>query len=163
MIPWEKRPDEVANLLNPAFCGEIIRRCIKGYQKRTEQTFEYPLLYLILPIVLHRGTRDKINPRSKNKMHTWLQENQDVRIGYANRAKRLVPITREAVQFLICQNALEIDSGGGVIIPSYRRKNIEGHNYGEIADIFKKAEVVGKWFSNSGTTSTIYTMRGVKP
>ena len=33
MLPsWENRPVTVANLLNPAFCGEIIRIMLKAYK-----------------------------------------------------------------------------------------------------------------------------------
>lgn len=160
---WGDRPVEVGHLLNPAFCGEIIRRSIREYQKHSEEKFEFPLIYLILPITLHRGTRAHINPRSRSKMHVWLQENQEVRIGFSERAKQLTPITNESIQFLLHQNALEIGSYGDVIVPPYRRKRIDGYNSDEIADIFKKAEKVGKWFSSAGTTATIYTMWGVKP
>ena len=33
---WEDRTAIVANLLNPAFCGEILRRFIKAYNDKSD-------------------------------------------------------------------------------------------------------------------------------
>jgi len=57
MIPWEHRPIEVANLFNPAFCGEVIRRCGAGYSAKLQTGMPYALAFLVLPIVLHPATR----------------------------------------------------------------------------------------------------------
>ncbi|SER91008.1 three component ABC system middle component [Salisediminibacterium halotolerans] len=163
MKSWGNRPGEISHLLNPAFCGEIIRRTLIAYQQKSETNLEFPLIYLVLPITLHRETRERIELSSRNKMHVWLQANQDIRIGFSERAKQLVPITNEAIQFLLNQRALEIGVEGDLRVTPYRRKKIEGYSSGEIQDIMKKAEKVGKWFSSAGTTSTIFTMWGVRP
>ncbi|MEE4577550.1 three component ABC system middle component [Paenibacillus polymyxa] len=163
MKSWSERPEEVANLLNPAFCGEIIRRCIRKYYENTEVPFQYSLIFLILPIVLHRGTREKIQSSTRKQMHVWIQENQKVRIGFAARAKNLVPVTKETLAFLMQLKAIHINKDGSIKITKYKKTNLASHNDGEIADILKKAETIGKWFANAGTTSTIYTMWGVKP
>lgn len=163
MKSWYERPEEIANLLNPAFCGEVIRRSVAKYYQNTSVPFQFPLLYLVLPIVLHRATRGIFPSSSRKQMHVWLQENQNIRIGFAKRARELVPITKESVAFLMQLDALLLDNDGTVRIPKYRKVKLEGHSDGEIADIMSKAEMIGKWFSNSGTVSTIYTMWGVKP
>ncbi|PPB08836.1 three component ABC system middle component [Brevibacillus laterosporus] len=163
MKSWYERPQEIAYLLNPAFCGEVIRRSTTKYYENTDVPFQYPLLFLILPIVLHRATRDKFPSSSRKQMHVWLQENQSVRIGFASRAKELVPITKESVIFLMQLDALEINNNGNVQVPKYRKVKLDGHTDGEIAEIMNRAEMIGKWFSRAGTVSTIYTMWGVKP
>lgn len=163
MKSWHERPQEIANLLNPAFCGEIIRRCITKYYQHTDKAFDYTLLYLILPIVLHGPTRKKFPPTVRTHMHVWLQEHQSVRIGFADRTKELVPITKESISFLMQLNAMKINNNGAITIFPYRNKALPGHRNEEIKDIMKKAERVGQWFSNSGTVATIYTMWGVKP
>lgn len=158
-----ERPEEIANLLNPAFCGEIIRRCIKKFYEVSEEKFDFALIYLILPIVLHRGTRDKISPYSRKQMHVWLQENQEVRINFNLRAQQLVPFTKEAVIFLMQTNSLVIQEDGKIVIPSYKKMSTKDHSRTEISDIFRKSEIIGRWFANAGTSTTIYTMWGVKP
>ena len=37
MRSWDYRPDEVKNLLNPAFCGRVIYGTISEYQKNTKK------------------------------------------------------------------------------------------------------------------------------
>lgn len=39
-------------------------------------------------------------------MHIWSQNNQEVRICYAQRAKELVPFTKEALHFLIVRDKI---------------------------------------------------------
>lgn len=163
MIPWKDRTEEIANLLNPAFCGEVIRRCVFSYQNKKggDINIEYELIFLILPIVLHNATRSKISPRSRKQLHTWLQENQEVRIGFSSRVKQLIPYTKEAISFLMIHEAIQFDDSGKVYIPNYTPTNIDVNT--QIGGIYKSAEVLGKWFANAGTTTTIFTMWGVKP
>ncbi|OLN21610.1 hypothetical protein BTO30_14100 [Domibacillus antri] len=163
MKPWDERPEEIANLLNPAFCSEIIRRCLKKYNQVADKPFDYSLLFLILPIVLHAPTREQINTRMRKPMHVWLEQNQYLRIEFGKRAKALVPVTKESISFLLQNKALLIDDEGKILLKKYKKRKISGHEQGEIADIFKKSEFVGQWFASAGTPTTIYMMWGVKP
>ncbi len=68
---WENRSVISANLLNPAFCGEVIRRTIWGYNSNSEnEKIPFSLLSLILPIVLHKDTREKMPLRSSTYFHS---------------------------------------------------------------------------------------------
>jgi hypothetical protein len=163
MIPWEKRPVEISNLLNPAFCGEVLRHCIIKYQADSSRPFPYSLLFLVLPIALHRKTRESMPTSARKQMHSWLMENQEIRIGFAERAKNLIQITRETVAFLLQVGTLRMNKQGFLIVPTYRPRSISGQNIGEIHDCYKKAEIVGQWFSRVGSPATIYIMWGVKP
>lgn len=164
MIPWENRPVEIAYLLNPSFCGEIVRRCIKKYETINSMGFPYPLLFFILPIVLHRLTRESISPRQRSQLHVWLQNNQYVRVGFAERAKHLVSITKESVAFLLQLNSIIVDDKANIKVNNYnptdQAKSIEA---AEVLDCYKKAEIVGRWFAKAGTPTNIYIMWGVRP
>jgi hypothetical protein len=161
MDSWDNRPKEIAYLLNPSFCGEILYHTIKEYAVKTSNPLPYPLLFLVLPIVLHRNTRSKIN--RERKLHTWLQDNPEVKIGYASRAKQLVPITKEAINFLLQVEAIDIDENAGVTIISHKRHKKANTCSEEVEDCYKKAKIFGRWLANSGTTATTYIMWGVKP
>jgi hypothetical protein len=163
MIPWENRPIEVANLLNPAFCGEIIRRAVKAYESIKPLGFPYPLVFLLLPVVLHRNTRETILPRQRSQFHVWIQNNQHVKIGFAERAKQLVPVTKEAITFLLQLKAVSIDDEANIKASNYHSKNRLSSASSEILDCYKKAEIVGRWFAKTGTTTNVYIMWGVKP
>jgi hypothetical protein len=163
MTTWNVRPVEVANLLNPAFCGEILRLCIKEYSKVSSTAFPYPLTFLVLPIVLHRKTRECIGERGTMHLHVWLQSHPDVRVGFAERAHELIPFTIESLAFLLQVRALGITPQGGLAVPGLRRPANIGPPQGEVADCYRKAILVGRWFARAGSSSNIYTMWGVKP
>lgn len=162
MLTWEDRPVEVANLLNPAFCGEVLRRCISAYEGQAAQHFPYPLVYLVLPIILPGKTRSRISARQR-RLHAWLHANPDVKVGFANRARSLVPVTREALSFLLLTSAVAIDDQGSLTNVLLTRKSPSVQIAGDVADCYAKAEVVGRWFARAGTSATIYAMLGVKP
>lgn len=162
MISWSKRPAEVAFLLNPAFCGEILLCCIGNYQNVCRQPMPFLLAYLILPIVLHKKTRDIMPNSISTKMHIWIQDNQECKIGFAERVKNLIPITKETIGFLMQLNLLALDDQGGLHLNQGTLPNFP-HEDKEILDCIKKARIVGHWFSISGPVSSIYTMWGVRP
>lgn len=161
MKPWEERPIEIAHLLNPAFCGELLRVSIKAHYTSTKVLFPFPLAFLVLPIVLHRKTREAILPTTKEQMHAWLQSRPEIRVGFAERAKDLVPITREAIAFLLQVQAIAMDDRGNLRVTPHTLRTVPTNQ--EIQDCYRKAEILGRWFARTGTPSVIYTMWGVKP
>ena len=161
MIVWEKRPIEIASLLNPAFCGELIRQCIESYQKAESQPFPFPLVYLILPIVLHKKTRETIV--SQRQLHVWLQAHENVKIGFADRTRELVPITKEAMLFLFQVGAIEVDEQAGLRVASYQRRIPPSQPEGEISECYRTAVVIGRWFARAANVPTIYALWGVRP
>lgn len=65
MIPWSKRTPEIANLLNPSFCAILLYSATFEYQKKAKNnSMPFPLLYLVLPIILHKSTRNRVNSRT---------------------------------------------------------------------------------------------------
>jgi Family of unknown function (DUF6521) len=161
MIVWDRRPIEIASLLNPAFCGEVIRQCIESYQKTESQPFPFPLVYLILPIVLHKKTRETIV--AQRQLHVWLQANENVKIGFADRTRELVPITKEAMIFLLQVGAIEVDEQAGLHVVSYQRRIPPSQPEGEISDCYRTAVVIGRWFARAANVPTIYALWGVRP
>lgn len=97
-------------------------------------------------------------------MHAWLSAHQDVRVGFAERARQLVPITKEAVTFLLQVGAVTIGEDAGMRPGPFVARRPKAGEFGdEVADCFNKAIVVGRWFARAGTPTTIFTMWGVKP
>lgn len=96
-------------------------------------------------------------------MHTWLQQNPSVRIGFAERARDLVPVTRETINFLLIHDALSIDEVGRLRISSNYRNIRIPPNGEEVKDYYSKAAVLGRWFARVKSPNTIFTMWGVRP
>lgn len=164
MKNWEERSVITANLLNPAFCGEVIRRTIASYNSNEDnEVFPFSLLFLILPIVLHKKTREHMPMRSSTYFHSWVDENEFLFIDFAERVKELNQFSKESMLFLLQQTAAEITEEGKIIIKPYRKKKPKGANINEIVEIFRKAELLGRWFRLTGNEQTIYMFLKIRP
>ena len=164
MIPkWEDRPVTVANLLNPAFCGEILRLVIKEYEKESGDKIPFELLFLVLPLVLHKQSRESLPSTTSKNFYEWLEENTMTKININTKVKSLVPYTREAILFLIYHKAITINENGKFEFVKYRKCRLPYIDDNEVKDIFKKSSMLGKWLSKIGNTKTIYASIGIKP
>ena len=162
MKAWNERTHEIAYLLNPAFCGRILYSSIKAYNEKTRKSFPFPLIYLILPLVLHKKTRININ--SKTKFHNWIQDNSYLLIDYAQRTRNLVQITNESLEFLLqTEKVILTDSGELEISNDSKKLGKIKSDDGEILECLKKSEHVGKWFATAGPVKSIYIELGVRP
>lgn len=162
MREWGKRSAEVKYLLNPAFCGRLLLAAVAEYESRSGQPMPFPMLYLVLPLVLHRKTREKIN--SKTKLLNWTQINQDLLIGFADRARSLVEITNESIEFLLCAGIVQLTDTGNIIRNPKQRKLSETDFLDEeIQECVLKSKHVARWFVNAGTTENVYICLGVRP
>ncbi|MBF4693976.1 three component ABC system middle component [Fusibacter ferrireducens] len=162
MIDWNERSPEVANLLNPSFCSVILYSVIIEYEKVSEMSFPFPLAYLVLPIILHKSTRDVIN--SRTKMSVWIESNPHLLIGFSHRTKSLVSYTNEAIEFLLRLNVITINSDGMSIIKSLGT-SIKRYSKDddEIDSIISKSSHLAKWFYRMNSVENIYIAWGVRP
>jgi hypothetical protein len=62
--------------------------------------------------------------------------------------------------FLMIYEVAIINELGEIMITE-KPKNIKDEN--EVTQCFKKAELVGKWLANSGSSQSIFNNLGIKP
>lgn len=162
MRKWSIRPEEVRNLMNPAFCGRVIYAAVVEYQKKTTNALPFPLIYLILPFILPKQTREKISSRSQ--LINWIQNNQALIYNFGKRANDLVVITNEALEFMLQAGYLRVTDSGAIenaLTGSAlsKTKNTDC----EVKECITKAENVARWFAATGKVETIYICLGVRP
>lgn len=162
MKKWSDRSQEVAFLLNPAFCGRMLYATIKVYNDNTKRALPFPLIYLILPLVLHKSTRETIN--SRTQLLIWIQRYPELLIDFPQRTRDLVPITNEAVEFLLQTGKIEITPNGELNI-SRMQKALSKTKFTdeEVKECLTKSEHIAKWFAATGKVETIYISLGVRP
>lgn len=167
MESWDERPSDVAHLLNPAFCGEIIRSCIEGYSAESENGMPFINSFLILPMILSEPIRNSLPKTTRKTMAAWLEENPELRITFAARARDLVPFTKESLSFLLQNDMIHFGMRDSLLLnrPVTKaqleaRKSISN---GEVADCYKKAFLVGRLLSKVNSSTTLFTMWGVSP
>lgn len=160
---WNNRNPIVKNLLNPAFCGEVIRVAANEYNTHSENKFPYLYSFLVLPIILHEETRQRLPRTTRTYIFAWVDENEDLLMQFPNRAKNMAKYTRESLCFLIKYNAIEMDKTGNIFVPNYRKTNYSGEEYSEYNDIMKKSKMLGKWLSQSSDIKSIYSFFRITP
>ena len=165
MKTWAERPTELAYLFNPAFCGWALREAFEGYASVRPAGMPLPLAFLILPIVLHRETRERVPRAVTTTLHVWLQEHPEARVTFAERARELATFTREALIFLGSLGQLRVADDGAVLAHGKlgRGKAPLLRESQELGEILAAAKFAGRWFAHAGEPATVFQMWGVCP
>jgi len=162
MKPWNQRPREIRNLFNPAFCGLVLVRGIEGFSETANQPMPFSLTLLILPLCLHKRTREQIKEATHTYFTKILQERPEIRVDFAQRARELFPYTMEAFAYLMSCGAIVVDESGCIALRDKTvRKSIAGSE--DTKDCQTVARSLGRKLALINDRVTIYTMLGVRP
>lgn len=162
MKRWDQRPFEIKNLFNPAFCGLILYRAMRGYEEADSEGIPFSLVLLVLPLCLHKDTREIIAANPRSYLLKIVNGHPQVLINFAQRARDLMPYTLEALGFLMERGCFSVSENGCLkSIPETVRKTISGSH--ETKSCQRVARLIGKEFSHIGDRATIYTTFGVRP
>jgi hypothetical protein len=158
---WNDRPPEIAHLFNPAFCALLIREGVLGFGEVSPGGMPYPLVFLLLPIVLHKATRESLPGKITTKMHPWIQEHQEARVGFSERCATVAAYTREAILFAANGALLTFSPEGALQAPQLRLKRPPWPTDSEFWACRQRARFVGRWLASAGDNATIFAMWGV--
>lgn len=164
LAPWSERPLEQARLLNPAFVGTLLWSCARAYTTTADQPQPYALSFLVAPVVLHKSTRESLPTTTRTSLVSWVGENPRVIVGFAQRARSLVPLVKEAVLFASNGGLLQVQESG--VVAEARPRSMarfEREASNEVKACIKKAEFFGKWLALSGEFTTVMALWGVAP
>ena len=163
MKSWEQRPREFACLLNPAFCGMISLKGIATYQNGAGHGAPYVFPFLLLPLVLHKPTRDSMPRSFRRSFLDWIldEDSADIRFSFAGRAKKQLPFVREGLLFAFRHARLSVTADGLLCTHEPERKSriISG----EVGGIFQAAEICGRHLAYIDGMATIMSVLGVRP
>jgi ABC-three component (ABC-3C) system Middle Component 3 len=166
MQPWRDRAPEEANLFNPAFCTTLLVKTALEFEKKAGRPLPFALFFLVLPIILHRGTREALPGSTITSLLPWIQENRHYLVDFAGRVQRLRPITQEAILFGVHYQTLALVSGGSLTTGPKRQSTTEKRTplfTTEARGCVDSAGFIGCWFAAAGTTATIFAAWGVAP
>jgi hypothetical protein len=165
MQPWPYRVVEEANLFNPAFCAMLIAKAADEYRKKTERLLPFPLVFLLLPIVLHRATRSALPGSTITSLLSWVQDNREHLIDFADRVHRLRAITREALLFGTQHEMLAITPDGVGVGPKRQSPTLKrtGLFTEETRECLDRIAFLGRWFAAAGTIATVFAALGITP
>lgn len=163
-LSWRDRPSEEAALLNPAFCGELIARATRDYERLRGAAFPFPLSFVVLPLLLHPPTLAILPGRANTTFATWSADNEALLADLPERTLRLRPISREALLFLTQHRALSVGADGLRTGEKPMRLSTKtSATTPDVDDIRRAAALLGRWFANQGAPVQILQTMGVTP
>jgi hypothetical protein len=163
-LSWSDRPTEEARNLNPAFCGELISRTVSEYFRIRQQPFAFALSFVVLPIALHKPTREQLPGNASAAFAGWVADRGPALAEFPDRVLRLVPVTREALLFLVQHKVIGIDASG--LSPGARtigRSARPSQVTDDVAEARSAASLLGRWFASEVAASSIMKGLGVSP
>ncbi|WP_082171880.1 three component ABC system middle component [Methylobacterium indicum] len=161
MKNWSNRPVEIRNLFNPAFCGLVIYQSMISFSQVKKSGMPFSVSLLILPLCLHRDTREVLQEGKRSYFLKIVAENPIVVAGLADRCTNMLPFSFEALGLLAHINVLSVSDEGSLLPGTGVRKSIKGSE--EMVACQRVAAFLGKEFGRIGDRSTIYATLGLRP
>lgn len=162
MKAWNQRPFEVRNLFNPAFCGLVLFKALRGYEEHDKQGMPFSLALLVLPLSLHKDTREALASGNRSYFLRVIEANPSILVGFAGRASNLMPFALEAFGLLMVRGCIAVSKDGRIKTSSDGvRKSDVGTP--ESVSCQRVARFIGKEFARIDDRVTVYTTLGVRP
>lgn len=164
MKPWGQRPFEIRNLFNPAFCGLVLFRALQGYEEEDERGMPYSLSLLVLPLCLHKHSREALAAGSRSYLLKVAEKNPQVQVDFADRVTAMLSYAFEGFGLLMESGCISIADDGRIqTIPKKVRKTIDTTGTAETVSCQRVARFVGKEFARIADRVTVYTTFGIRP
>lgn len=160
---WHERPIEEAHLLNPAFCCATVTSSVIGYTSVKNDGMPFPLAFMILPIVLHKPTRDLLPRDTRTSLPAWMQDNTSARILFYERVVLMRQYTREAIVFGSIHNWLAFQENGNLKSTIRDADKAFKKLHDEAKECVLRAGFLGKWLALAGSAQTVMTLWGIRP
>lgn len=162
MKRWNQRPFEIRNLFNPAFCALVLFRALNGYEEQDASGMPFSLALLVLPLCLHKDSREVIASSPRSYLLKTTEKNQQVMVGFADRVTQMLPHTFEGFGLLMERGCIAVAEDGHIqTVPDKVRKAVNGTD--ETVSCQKVARIVGREFARIADRATVYTTFGIRP
>lgn len=161
---WKERSKEVANLFNPAFCCSVLTSAIIGYNDIKSEGMPFPIAFMILPIVLHKKTREALPNNTTTTLGNWIQMNNDLKIGFYDRLITMKPFTQEAILFGFKYGWINLNHEN--FCSEFQLSKVNSflnHMDGDARECILKSRLLGRWLAKNGSESTIMYLWGIRP
>lgn len=162
MKRWDRRPFEIRSLFNPAFCGLVLFRALHGFDEEDARGMPFSLSLLVLPLCLHKDSREVIAESPRSHLLRTTEKNQQVMVGFSSRTAEMLPYALEGFGLLMERGCITVAHGGRIQTVARKvRKSVDGTE--ETVACQKVARIVGREFARIGDRVTIYTTFGIRP
>jgi len=159
------RSREEFHLLNPAFCGALSSRIAEGYASVAPRGMPFAMVFVAMPLLLHTATREALPRAISTSLAAWIESHPGLRIGFADRARVLVPFVRDGLLFAVLHGAVTFSDDGLLLpgrLPGSRTAFLDSAT-GNVGSCFKRSRFAGRWLAAAGSPETVMTLWGVRP
>lgn len=162
MKRWDQRPFEIRNLFNPAFCGLVLFRALHGYEEEDARGMPFSLSLLVLPLSLHKDSREVIASSPRSYLLKTAEKNQQIMVGFTDRVTQMLPYAFEGFGLLMEKGCIAVANDGRIQTVARKvRTTLDGT--AETVSCQKVARIVGKEFARIADRATVYTTFGIRP
>ena len=148
-------------MLNPALVAAILAAATEEYLRLSKKPMPAPYVFLIVPIVLHRDTRESLPSSNRSHWSTWAANNPLLMVGFPLRALAMRENVREGLRFALRCGALEIDENGA--LSGKLADNARPAPRGDVRALIAAAGRVGRWLTKLDQPATAFAILGVRP
>jgi hypothetical protein len=165
MTAWVDRSIEERALLNPAFCSSLIWRFASVGGEHGQRVLTFAETYLVLPLILPKGSREALPRSTRTSLAVWLDENPSFQVTLAARTRVMVPFTKEALIFGGTRQLLQISTEAVRANTEWKRRASAAlrQSSEETRACLRKAAFLGSWFIETGAANTVMALLGVRP
>lgn len=165
MSLWSKRAPEERALLGPSFLAILLWQAANGYEDEAKTGLPFDVAFLVLPIVLHRETRELLPKTVSTSLAFWLNQYPLICARIADRARVIVPFTKEAIVFGGIYGLLSVIDFEIIANLDWQRKIRSSlkNTSDEVRVCAKQANFTGRWFARAGSSQTVMALLGVRP
>lgn len=154
---------DVYSETNPAYGVFLLTTFIDAYTVTKGHGPDLPTAYLALPIALSgdlTGSFEGTNKRTGLAM--WLQRRPEIQVGLADRINRTLDVVTEAIRFGAFSGAITVAKDGRMVLGPNKPKASATKGLGEEpAQALKRAERLGYWFGEAGSTRIVFDSLGL--
>jgi hypothetical protein len=148
-------------VLNPALTAATVTWAAARYRSTAKAAMPWELSFIVVPLVLHRRTRDQLPKSSSTHLPAWIGRNQTTLAGFADRATDFAPFVREGIRFgLRAQLFTFVD---GADLHGTVKQSMSPPKDTELRTILSAAATVGGILAKAGTSTNVYAQFGVTP
>ena len=151
-------------LFNPAFLARILHAGAADYRRDAQQNMPVVLAFLLIPLVLHKPTRDDLPTVASTQMQRWIREHPRHAVLLARRVRGLRLFVGIAIRFGLQHRVLT--SEGDRIGAGFLRRRPRGLSElesTEVDDCLRVARFLGRWFARQPDSATLLAMWGLRP
>ncbi len=154
---------DVYSETNPAFCAFVLAAFVDAYAVTKGRGPDLATAYVALPIALSGDLGSSFDGTNKKTgLAMWLQRRPEVQIGLADRVNKTLAIVTEAVRFSAFIEVVTVETNGRLKIGPKRLKASAAKALtDQPAQALKRAERLGYWFADAGSTRAVFDTMGL--